>query len=187
MIIFHHSLFFYIPDFGTCHVCGFYFLFLQAQAAVTENTARRSEENLQSVSSLGRAVFTGIKCSQGVECVCVYITLHFSPLPLYQHQSCCPRLLQSPGPQCALWVFSLWALVHPSTCRENKSSTGFYRTPGEYTKKKKNKRAKFLAGSLRLLHCEGWLIEEAEVLGEGLNTTLPPFTAASDLQLPRRW
>lgn len=71
MIIFHHSLLFYIPDFGTCHVCGFSFFFLQAQAAVTENTARRREENLQSVSSPGRAVFTGIKCSQGVECVCV--------------------------------------------------------------------------------------------------------------------
>lgn len=45
-------------------------------------------------------------------------------------------ILQSPGPLRALWVLSLWAQAHPSTCRENKSRASFYSTPGENTKKK---------------------------------------------------
>lgn len=60
-----YSLYFYVSDFGTCRV--FFFSSLQAEAAVSENTALRREGASQSGASLNRAVFTRIKHSQCVE------------------------------------------------------------------------------------------------------------------------
>lgn len=82
--IFHHS-----ADFGTCHLC--FFFSLQAQAAVTKNTAYRRD--FYRSSSPGQAVFTGIKYSPGV-----CITLYSSPLLLPPEPRSQPSF-QSPGPQ----------------------------------------------------------------------------------------
>lgn len=144
MIIFHHSLFFLHSWLWHLSCVWFlFFIFTSSGCCYREHSTQERGKFTERVLSGPCSVHGDQMLPRCGVCVCVYITLHFSPLPLYQHQSCCPRLLQSPGPQCALWVFSLWALVHPSTCRENKSCTGFYRTPGEYTKKKKIREQSF--------------------------------------------